>query len=114
MTTAISRKLPRALLAATLALTGTIATFAFTTAPAFAASRGVYAITLASPLAAPRSEIVDGAVWRCQGDRCLAPADGARAMTICSKVSRRFGPIARFSTPQGEMAAEDLARCNGG
>ena len=114
MTTAILRPLPRSLIAATLALAGTLSSFALTVTPARAAPHGgVYAATLASPLAQPRSEIVDGAVWRCQADRCSAPADGARAITVCSKVSRRFGQLARFTTPQGDMATEELARCNG-
>ncbi len=114
MTTATARRIPRSLIAAALALASTVASFAITAAPADAAPRGgVYAATLTTPLAQPRREIVDGAVWRCEGDRCSAPADGARAMTICGKVSRRFGALSRFTTPQGELAADELARCNG-
>src|SRR5437868_10952884 len=98
MTTATARRIPRSLIAATLALASTVASFALTAAPAHAAVRGgFYAATLASPLPQPRREIVDGAVWRCEGARCSAPADGARTLTICSKVARRFGAIARFS-----------------
>ncbi|MGE3690633.1 MAG: hypothetical protein AB7F98_04560 [Novosphingobium sp.] len=115
MTTAILRTIPRGLIAAVLALTSTIGSFAAATSPALAMARGgAYAATLSSPLPQPRREIVDGAVWRCDADRCAAPASGARAITVCTKVSRKFGPIARFSTPQGELTAEELARCNEG
>ena len=112
MTTAIARRLPRTLITAALALTGTIASFAITTAPARAAATGAYAAVLATPLAAPRREIVDGAIWRCEGDRCTAPADGARAHTVCMRVARKFGPIASFAAPQGALSAEQLTRCN--
>ena len=113
MTTAIARKLPRAPIAAALALAGTLASFSVTTGPARAAPSGVYSAALATPLAAARREIIDGAIWRCEGNRCTAPADGARPQAICGKVARKFGPVSRFATPQGELSAEQLARCNG-
>ncbi len=109
MTTAFARTLPRALIAAALAFTGTIASFSASTADA---ATGAYSVALATPLAEARREIIDGAMWRCEGERCSAPADGARAIAVCGKVSRKFGPVARFATPQGELSAEQLARCN--
>ena len=115
MPTAIARTLPRTLLTGMLALAGTLASFAVTVEPAHAAARGgAYAVTLASPLDAPRSEIIDGAIWRCAGEHCSAPADGERAVALCGMVSKKFGEVARFTGPQGELAAEDLARCNVG
>ena len=113
MNTAIARSLPRALITAALAIAGTIASFSATTAPARAAATGTYAAVLVTALAAPRREIVDGAIWRCEGDRCTAPADGARAQTVCAKVARKFGPVASFGTPQNALSAEQLTRCNG-
>ena len=117
MTTAFARMLPRAftrtMIAAGLALTGTIASFTATTAPAHAApSAGAYAVSLASPLPTARREIIDGAIWRCEGDRCSATADGARAAAVCGKVARKFGQVAKFATPQGELTPEQLTRCN--
>ena len=109
-TTAVSRKLADALIAATLTLAATLAG-QFTIAKA--APAGAYAAVLVTPLAAPRREIVDGAIWHCQGDRCAAPADGARAQTVCAKVARKFGPLTSFATPQGALSAEQLNRCNG-
>jgi hypothetical protein len=102
MTTAFARMLPRALFTAALAATAL---------PALAAS-GSYAVTLSTPLAEARREIIDGAIWRCEGDRCTAPADGARAQAVCGNVARRIGPVARFASPKGELNAEQLARCN--
>ena len=113
MTTALARQLPRALITAALAFAGTLASFAVTTAPARAASAGAYAVVLAAPLAAPRREIVDGTIWRCEGDRCTAPADGARSQTVCAKVARKFGPVANFAAPQGTLSDEQITRCNG-
>ena len=112
MPTAIARTLPRTLLIAALSLTGTLATFAAAAGPAHAAARGAYAVTLAAPLAEERREILDGTMWRCQGDRCGAPHDGGRALATCGKVARKFGPVARFASPKGEMSAEDIAKCN--
>lgn len=113
MTTAFTRRLPRTLITAALAIAGTFATFSVTTTPARAATSGAYAAVLVTPLAAPRREIVDGTVWHCEGDRCAAPADGARAQAVCGKVARRFGPVTSFATPQGALSAEQLTRCNG-
>ena len=73
---------------------------------------GAYAVTLASPIETPRREIVDGVLWRCEGERCSAPADGERTLALCGKLARKFGAVARFTGPQGALAAEDLARCN--
>jgi hypothetical protein len=112
MTTAIARKLPRALIIAALAFTGTIASFSATTVTAQAASAGSYTVALLAPLDTAKREIIEGAVWRCEGTRCSAPADGGRAMAVCGKVARKFGPVARFASPQGELSAEQLARCN--
>jgi hypothetical protein len=112
MSTALLRPLPRTLFTALLALAGTLASFAVTTTPLHAAARGAYTVTLAAPLAKPRQEILDGTMWRCTADRCGAPVDGERAVSICGKVARKFGPVAQFATPQGELSAEDLARCN--
>jgi hypothetical protein len=112
MYTAILRPLPRALLIGTLALAGTIGSFAVTTAPAHAAPRGIYDVTLAKPVETPRREIVNGAMWRCEGAQCTAEANGERALSVCGKVARQFGEVARFEGPQGELDGEALARCN--
>lgn len=113
MHTAFSRTLSRNLVLAGLALVGTISSFTATTSPAFAAQRGAYVASLVAPLEAPKRQILDGAVWRCEGSTCSAPADGGRAVLVCNRVAKTFGEVARFETPRGELTAEDLTRCNG-
>jgi len=112
MNTAILRPLPRALLIGALALAGTIGSFAVTTAPAQAAARGVYEVTLVKPVETPRREIVNGAMWRCEGAQCTAPANGERVLSVCGKVARQFGEVVRFEGPRGELDGEGLVRCN--
>lgn len=114
MNTAILRPLPRTLLIAGLALVGTLSSFAVTTTTAQAAERASYSVTLAKPLDAPQREIVDGAMWRCDGSTCSAPANGERAATLCGKVARTFGEVARFEGPRGELDEAALAKCNAG
>lgn len=114
MTTAISRTPLRVLVQAGLALTLTLAGFSVTTAPArAAAARGVHVAALTTPLAEPRSEILDGVMWRCAGETCRGAENGSRAITACARVARKFGPVAKFTSAAGELKAEDLARCNG-
>jgi hypothetical protein len=113
MTTAPSRNHFRAGFLAAQALTGSLTGLFCTLSPAEAAPGGVYAAILVSPLAEPRREIVDGMIWRCEGNHCTAPADGARLQSICSKVTRKFGLLSHFTSPQGELTAAQLARCNG-
>lgn len=112
MNTAISRALPRTLIAAGLALFGTIASFTVTTAPAHAAAARVYTASLATALEAPRREIINGVQWKCEGDSCAAPVDGSRPANSCARLVRKIGPVTRFAGPNGELSAEDLQRCN--
>jgi hypothetical protein len=108
MPTVTARRLSTAVFAATLALAGTAVS------PAQAAPRGgSYVAALTAPLAEPREDIIDGALWKCTGDQCSAPAKGSRPVVVCGRVARKFGEVTRFSSPQGELSTEDLARCNG-
>jgi hypothetical protein len=81
--------------------------------PAQAAPRGSYVAALATPLAAPRQEIVDGVLWKCAAERCAAPSEGSRPVLVCQRVAKAFGAVARFTTPSGELSSEELSRCNG-
>ncbi len=110
MPTVMTRTFPLAVLAMAL----TSASFGLTTFPAHAAARSSsYIATLATPLTQAKRDIIDGVVWRCEADRCSAPADGERAAGICAKVARKFGPLNQFSGPQGTFGPDELARCNG-
>lgn len=73
---------------------------------------GGYSAVLTTPAAAPRQEIVAGVLWKCAGDRCAAPAGGSRAVLVCQRVAKTFGPLARFTAPGGDLSSEDLSRCN--
>jgi hypothetical protein len=109
MLTVTARALSCAAIAASLALTGTALI------PANAAPRGgAYVASLTAPLTEPREDIVDGLLWKCAGDRCSAPAKGSRPVVVCGRVAKKFGTVASFTSPQGELSTEELARCNGG
>lgn len=114
MHTATHQPLSRILLAAGLAVVGTIASFTVTAAPAHAQApqaRG-YSATLATPLEAPARKVVNDVVWNCTGTSCSGPVDGSSPKNSCARVVKTFGQVTRFATPKGELSAEDLARCN--
>lgn len=108
MTIAFSRAL--SFVPASLALAG--AALVAMPAAAQPAPSG-YAATLQSPLAAPRQEILDSALWKCAGDSCTARDAGSRPVLVCQRVVKKFGPVARFTHPAGELSQQDLSRCNG-
>jgi hypothetical protein len=112
MSNASLTQLPRGMMIASLALAATLAGLAATTGSAQAAERRGYSVTLAKPLEEAQREIISGAMWRCEGDRCAAPANGERVAALCGKVAKTFGEIARFEGPQGELDAAALAKCN--
>ena len=112
MKIASPRTLPRALMMATLTLCAAAGLTAPITSPAQAAARNIYVAKLAQPASAPAKTIIDGALWRCDGDTCSAPASGSRGVVACQRAATQLGEIAAFSTPKGELSAEELARCN--
>lgn len=98
---------------AVLALAGTAATFAVTATPVRAAdANAFYSVTLAAPVAKPAKLMLGDVLWNCAGDSCSAAQDTARPVVICTKLAAKVGQISRFATPKGELAAEDIARCN--
>ena len=111
MNTAISNTFTRSLLAAGLAFAGTLVSFTATVTPAQA---GVthYSAKLATAVAAPKDKIIGDVVWKCVGDACSAPADGARPLNTCIKVAKSFGQLTSFTGPKGEFSVDDLQRCN--
>lgn len=104
------RPLSRVLLVAGLALAGTVASFAATTTPAYAGAG--YTVTLATAVAAPQSKVLNDVIWKCEGDTCRGPIDGAAPKNTCVQVVKTFGQISKFATPKGEFSAEQLQRCN--
>ncbi len=103
----------RQLVPAVLALVGTAASFAFTAAPVRAAdANSYYSVTLAAPVAKPAKLMLGDVLWNCAGDTCSAGQDTARPVVVCTKLAAKVGTINKFVTPKGELAAEDMARCN--
>lgn len=111
MFTATANPLPRTLLAAGLAVVGTIGSFAVTTSPVQAQSAARYTAVLATPAEAPR-KVVNGVQWSCEGTTCTGRVDGAAPINTCARVAKAFGQVTRFATPKGEFDADKLARCN--
>lgn len=103
----------RTLLAASLALVGTIASFGVTTSPAYAqgASRGNVA-SLATRLDAPRRVIINETLWNCAEDRCTSVAENSRPANSCVRLVKKIGPVTSFATPRGDLSADELQRCN--
>jgi len=103
----------RQLVPAVLALVGTATSFAVTASPARAAdANAYYTVTLASPVAKPAKMMLGDVLWNCAGAECSAAQDIARPVVVCTKLAAKVGTISRFVTPKGELAAEDMARCN--
>jgi len=111
MTNAFSQSLSRSLLVAGLALAGTVLSFSATTTPAHAGTTS-YSAKLSTALEAPKSKILNGVEWKCAGDACRGPIDGAAPRNVCVKVVKSFGQLSSFTGPKGEFSAEDLQRCN--
>ncbi|MFC0590275.1 hypothetical protein ACFFF7_12700 [Novosphingobium aquiterrae] len=111
MITQTQNAFPRLFLAAGLALAGTIASFGATVSPAHAGTNA-YSATLAAGLEAPAKKVVNGVLWKCEGDSCVGAVDGARPVNTCRQVVKTFGAVSKFATPKGDLGAEDLQRCN--
>lgn len=110
---AIRNSAVRQLLPAVLALVGTAASFAVTATPVRAAdANSYYSVTLAAPVARPAKLMLGDVLWNCAGDTCSAGQDTARPVVVCTKLAAKVGTISKFATPKGELAAEDMARCN--
>lgn len=112
MITANHSPLTRSIVAAGLALVGTLASFSATTSPAHAGGIERYQAQLSAALEKPKSKIVNGVVWNCKGDACTGEVDGSRPINTCIKVAKAFGPVAAFAGPKGAFVAEELAECN--
>lgn len=110
MTTATLQPLSRTLLAAGLAIVGTIASFGATTTPAYAG--GGYSAKLAAPVDGARKEVLGGALWKCEGGACRAVADTSSPAASCARVVKTFGKVASFATSKGEFSPAQLDKCN--
>ena len=118
MTSVLSNPFSRSLLAAGLAFAGTLVSFGATVTPAHAGinQSGInqYSAKLVAAPVKPRDKVVNGVVWKCAGDACIGPVDGARPLNTCVQVVRAFGKVAGFAGPKGAFSSDDLQRCNKG
>lgn len=81
-------------------------------APARADETG-YVATLAAP--APKARlVVHGLLWRCAGQRCVAPAGNSRPLIVCQALSRAVGPVVAFSGAGETLPPALMLRCNHG
>lgn len=106
-----ANRISRTLVAAGLAVVGTIASFAATTSPVQAQTAARYSATLAAP-ASETAKVVNGVNWTCNGTECTGRVDGAAPINTCARVVKAFGQVIKFTTPKGEFDADKLARCN--
>ena len=67
---------------------------------------------VSTPFTAHTQLIVDGRVWSCVGTACTSPRSDPRPAVACRKLARKAGPITRFTTPEGDLDATELASCN--
>lgn len=103
----------RTLVAASLALVGTIASFGITTSPAYAqGGSGGNVASLATKLDAPRKVIINETLWKCAESRCTSVAENSRPANSCIRLVKKIGPVTSFATPRGELSADELQRCN--
>lgn len=80
-------------------------------APALA-QPGAMRAEFATPFEREQPVIVDGIAWTCAGNACTARGDDARPAIACRKLSRKVGPVARFTAANAELDAAGLAACN--
>jgi hypothetical protein len=100
-----------AILASALVYTGLSFAFA-TSTPLEAAGPAYYTAKLTAP--AGESRVVAGGVaWTCEGEMCVANKAAARPLRICRGLNRKFGEVVMFKVEGEEIAADELAKCNG-
>ena len=111
-----SPALPRtgkfAVLATALLYTGLTFGVATGAAPVNAAGNAYYSATLAAPASDTRA-VADGVAWACKDETCVANKTSARPLRVCRSLNRKFGEVTTFKVNGEEMAAEELAKCNG-
>ncbi|TAD72624.1 MAG: hypothetical protein EAY70_13540 [Sphingomonadales bacterium] len=111
-----SFSLPRsgkfAILVSALVYTGLSFGVATSGAPLSAAGAPYYSATLAAPASEARA-VADGVAWACKDATCVANKTTARPLRVCRGLNRKFGEIATFKVDGQDLAAEELAKCNG-
>ncbi|WP_054531055.1 hypothetical protein [Erythrobacter sp. SG61-1L] len=105
-----ARRANAAFFVSTLVPAGAFAGLAPT--PAAATGNAYYRAELASPLAEPRREILNGVIWSCSDNSCTGTKGGSRAELECARLAQKVGPIAAFAKGEAALDGNALARCN--
>lgn len=91
-------------------------TFGVAVAPAPAVAAGnqtFYTAQLAKPVEKATTTVAGGVVWSCKGDTCIAAKGTSRPLRVCRELQKEHGEIAGFTAKGEELAADNLAKCNG-
>jgi hypothetical protein len=111
----MSISLPRtgrlAILASALVYTGASFAIATSASPLQAANGSYYTATLAASDA--KSGVMGGVAWNCSGSTCTAGKGDARPLRMCRSIARKHGEVTSFKINGEDMAADELAKCNG-
>lgn len=114
MTLSLPRSLNVGAIVAAVAYTSLTFGAAITPAPVQAAGNEVfYKAQLAKPVEKTTTTIAGGVVWSCKGDTCIAAKGASRPLRVCRELQKEHGEIAGFTAKGEELAADNLAKCNG-
>ena len=73
---------------------------------------------LATAVASPTEQSVDGVTWKCDGDTCVGQADNYSTLDSflkeCRKVSAVLGPLTSYSSRGRELTGNSISPCNRG
>lgn len=71
---------------------------------------------LNAPVATKTKVIAGGAVFRCEGDECVATARSSETFdsATCKAIAKRFGGVASFGDGVKELDGDKLGACNAG
>jgi len=72
-----------------------------------------YRAELAAP-AQQQTVISDGIVWRCEGSTCGAGKSNSRDAIVCARLVKKVGQVTSFTSRNGALEGDALARCNQG
>ena len=72
-----------------------------------------HSLTLANGANAPSKIIIDGAVWKCGPDACVATGGKSQsADRACRRVVAKLGQVSAFTWRGEQLSDEALAACN--
>jgi hypothetical protein len=94
-------------------LTSVLLLAALAAAPLTAKDAGPYYRAELTQPVADSQVIAGGVLWMCEGTQCFAGKGTGRPEVMCKRLAKETSAVVRFSYAGEELAAEELARCNG-